>query len=122
MSDSILSSVIDSLKDLGRDIFHQAAGSAKDAVTSTPTQIVGGITDEKEAEKEAEKIATQQGIQKIEAEMNQIRAENQKKTGPEIPKTEEEKIEEAKKENPQMIDEASRQAMGKAEQGRNFKG
>jgi hypothetical protein len=120
--DSIAGSVTDSLKDLGKEAIKQVAGSASSSVKTATQQVTGFKTEEEEAKQKEEQIKTHARIKQIEVEMAQIRAENEKKEGPEIQKRESQSFEEAQAKNSQKVDEASRQAIGKAEQGRNFKG
>ncbi len=115
-------SVSGALKDLGREAVKQIASIPKSLLTGAANQVTKPDSEEKEAEKIAEKAATHARIQQIEAEMAAIRAQNEKKTGPEIV-SEREKMEEMQNQQQKpQLDEASRQAIGKAEQGRNFKG
>lgn len=115
-------SVAGALKDLGRETIKQIAQVPKGIVTGASGQILTKDTEEREAEKKAEKMATFQRIKEIEAEMAAIRSQNEQKKGPQTPQSAVEQ-QEIKSSGPKKtIDEASRQAVGRAEQGRNFKG
>ena len=73
--------------------------------------------------KKQDQIITFNRIKQIEAEMAQIRQAEARKTGPQIAlKPQSSVAAEDADGKPKVIDEASRQAVGRAEQGRNFKG
>lgn len=115
-------SVSGQLTDLAKETTKQVLNVPKSIVKGIGTQSVGQDSAEKEAKKKQEKMLTHHRIKEIEAEIAKIRAENEKKHGPEVVSQKEasEKVSESQK--PKQIDEASRQALGRAEQGRNFKG
>lgn len=114
-------SVSGGLKDLGKETGKQVASFPKTFIKAAITQVVNRNSEEEEARKQAEKIATHHRIQAIEAEMSQIRAQSEQKEGPSTqPAKQELSTLDTKQKTKQ--DEASRQAVGKAEQGRNFKG
>ena len=125
--DSIASGIVDSAKDFGKGMVSEVINSAGAAVKSAGAQVTGAKTAEEEAKEKMAKQATFNRIKEIEAEMAQIRYSSEQKNnshGPAItPRTV--TITESEDSNPQRtskIDESSRQAVGKAEQGRNFKG
>lgn len=120
--DSIFGNVADSLKDLGKDVVKQLANTPESLVTSTKDQLTRRDSDEEEARKKAEKMQTFQRVRSIEAEIAQIAAQNEKKTGPQIPQEQGKDELQIQTQNQKPLDEASRQAVGRAEQGRNFKG
>lgn len=115
-------SVTGGLKDLGRETVKQIASVPKSLLTGAASQVVNSDSGEEEAKKKAEKALTFQRVKEIEAEMRQIAAENSKKEGPDVKLQKENHTELQKKEMQKKPDEASRQAVGRAEQGRNFKG
>jgi len=110
------------LKDLAKETVKQVANVPKGLALSATSQIINQDSEEKEAEKKAQKAMTFQRIKEIEAEIARIRSQNERKTGPEVISQKEasEVASDAKK--PKKPDEASRQAIGRAEQGRNYKG
>lgn len=120
--DSIAGAVGDALKDLGREAVKQIAGTGTSSIKAAASQLGKTVSPEEEAKKKAEQIKTFQRVKEIEAEMKQIAAQNAQKTGPEIPKNENRDELQTQDKNKTSIDEASRQALGRAEQGRNFKG
>lgn len=110
------------LKDLARETVKQLIKTPVTIAKGVGTQAIGQDSEEKEARKKQEKAETYQRIKAIEAEIAQIRAANEKKTGPEVVKSSETQQDNANGPKIKKIDEASRQALGRAEQGRNFKG
>jgi len=120
--DSILGAVADAGKDLVKETVNQIVGGGTAAVKSTAQQVAGFDTAEKEQEKKVENLQTFQRIKRIEAEMAQIHQAEAQKKGPEIVPSQTQQSENISSGKPQTIDEASRQAVGRAEQGRNFKG
>lgn len=121
--DSILGSVADAGKDIFKEALSQVVGSGP-AVAKTASQQVAGFTSKDDEEKKkADQIATFQRIKAIEAEMAKIGSQQQN-PGPEIQKSEVPTENSLDKLGPtkNQVDEATRQAVGKAEQGRNFKG
>ena len=110
------------LQDLGRETVKQIASVPKGIVASAAGQVLKHDTEEREKEKRIEKAATHARIKELEAEIQAIRAQNEQKKGPEVIAPHE-KMEETQDGKPKKkLDEASRQAIGRAEQGRNFKG
>ncbi len=121
---SILGSVADAGKDFVKETVNQVAGSASSSLKTVTQQVAGYTSEENEMKKKAQQAATFQRIKAIEAEMAQIASQNAQKKGPDIvQKTvlDEENGPSTTNSRPK-IDEASRQALGRAEQGRNFKG
>ncbi len=115
-------SVSGALADLGKETVKQIVQIPKNLASSAASQVLTQDSEEKEAQKKAEQIANFQRVKEIEAEIEKIRVENEKKKGPEV-LTEKEKMEAVQQQSSsQPMDEASRQAVGRAEQGRNFKG
>lgn len=111
------------LKDLGKETVKQIATVPKSLVTDAASQVVNTNSEEIEAKKKAEKAATHQRILQVEAEMKQLASQNSQKKGPEIPSSDSHQMNDLKTgERDKKPDEASRQALGRAEQGRNFKG
>lgn len=119
MSDSISGN----LTDLATETTKQVVNLPVSIIKGIIPQAVEKDTEEEEARKRTEKIMTFNRIKEIEAEMERLRREDEKKTGPEV-KTSQERSSENTQQQPgrKQIDEASRQAVGRAEQGRNFKG
>lgn len=115
-------SIAGTLKDLGKETLKQTFNVPKTLAKGAFQQTVKTNSEEEAAKKLAEQAVTHNRIQQIEAEMAQIRAQNEKRTGPEIQKSEEQKLEAQQQSQGKNLDEASRQAVGRAEQGRNFKG
>lgn len=126
-SPSILGSVADTGKDVVKELGSQTTKAAASIVKGAFQQVVGTKSEEEIAKEQADKLATHQRIKKIEAEIAQIRAQRSQEqsqmeqvrltssdqsTGSDDLKTSEKK----------QMDEASRQAVGKAELGRGFKG
>lgn len=124
MSDgnSIAGGITDAIKDLGKEVVKQVVGTGTSSIKTATSQVTGGNSQEQEAEKKAEQLKTFQRVKEVEAEMRQIAAQSAQKTGPEIPKSEKQSLSEPTNNQTQTVDEASRQAVGRAEQGRNFKG
>jgi hypothetical protein len=122
--DSIGGAIADSLKDLGKETGKQLVSSAASFGKASITQIKGATTDEKKAEEEKRKFETFQRVKEIEAEMKQIASQNAQKKGPEIidAKTQSAQESDLQSKKEKKIDEALRQTLGRAEQGRNFKG
>lgn len=122
--DSILGAVADAGKDFVKETVKQVVGSGAASAKTATQQVAGYTSNEDEEKKKASQIATFQRIKAIEAEMAEIGKQNEKKTGPALsnPQTQQgqEKASDGKPES--TLDEASRQAVGRAEQGRNFKG
>ena len=115
-------SVSGALADLGKEAVKQIVNVPKSFATGAAAQVLKQDSEEKEAQKKAEKMATHYRIREIEAEIEAIRMHNAQKKGPEV-LTEKEKTELVQQQQPgKKMDEASRQAVGRAEQGRNFKG
>lgn len=110
------------LKDLAKETVKQVIKTPITIAKGVGSQVVGLDSEEKEAQKKQEKAVTHQRIKAIEEEIEQIRAQNQRKQGPEIKTSSEVAQEEQTAARNKPIDEASRQAVGRAEQGRNFKG
>ena len=116
-------SIYGQLTDLAKETTKQVLNVPKSIVKGIGTQTVGQDSVEKEAKKNQEKALTYHRIKEIEAEIARIRAENDKKTGPEVVKSSEAQSQgDSSGNKPKKLDEASRQALGRAEQGRNFKG
>lgn len=121
--DSIAGAVADTAKDFGKSLVSEIINAGTSSVKSAGAQIVGSKTEEEEAKKKVDQIKTFNRIKQIEAEMEQIRVAESKKTGPQITsKTQTTVTEDESSQKPKAMDEASRQAVGRAEQGRNFKG
>lgn len=115
------SSLSGELKNLGKETGKQMANFPKNFIRGAVSQVTSKASSEDEAKKKAEMVATHQRIQALEAEMAQIRAQSEQKEGPQILQTKRD-LETLKIGKSLKRDEASRQAAGKAEQGRNFKG
>lgn len=122
MSDSILGSVADAGKDLIKEVGNQVVGNSTSAVKTAASQVTGFPTQEEELKKKQTQIATQQRIQAIQQEIRSISMQKQQLTGPEVGSSNPASIDEVNQSQKKQIDEASRQAQGRAEQGRNFKG
>lgn len=121
--DSIAGAVADSAKDFGKGLVSEVINSATATVKNVSQQLVGAKTEEEELKKKQDQIITFNRIKQIEAEMAQIRQAEARKTGPQIAlKPQSSVAAEDADGKPKVIDEASRQAVGRAEQGRNFKG
>ena len=121
--DSIAGAVADTAKDFGKGLVSEIISSATSAVKGAGQQITGAKTEEDEAKEKQDKIITFNRIKQIEAEMEQIRQAQERKTGPQITQKSQSAVEfEDSDGKPKVLDEASRQAVGRAEQGRNFKG
>lgn len=123
--DSILGQVGDTLKDLGKDVLKQFTGAPTEIVKTVTQQTVGKTDSPEEAAKKQQTgIEEMSRLSQIEAEIAQIAKKREQLTGPEIPssKTQQNEDELNTKQKGPQIDEASRQAVGRAEQGRNFKG
>lgn len=123
--DSILGAVADAGKDLVKETVKQVVGSGTASLKSATQQVSGFTKEEDEMKKKADQTATFQRIKAIEAEMVQIAKQNAQKSGPEIvsrTSSEDEDNGLGNTNSQPQIDEASRQALGKTEQGRNFKG
>lgn len=111
------------LTDLAKETVKQTAAAPFSIVKGMGQQIVGHVeTEEEKLKKQAEKQMTFQRIQQIEAEMAHLRQADQQKKGPEMHSQPTGKTENIPSGKHKTIDEASRQAVGRAEQGRNFKG
>lgn len=122
--DSILGSVADAGKDLFKEVVNQVVGNGPAAAKSATQQVAGFDSKDDEEKKKAEQMATFQRIKAIEAEMAKIGSQQQN-SGPEIQKKEVQADENSLDklgETKSQMDEATRQAVGKTEQGRNFKG
>ena len=116
-------SVTGQLKDLGKETVKGVLSVPKSIIKATPGQVLNQDSEEKEAKKRQEKTATYYRIKEIEAEIAAIRRENEKKQGPEVIKSSETtQSEDGSNKKTKAMDETSRQAVGRAEQGRNFKG
>lgn len=122
--DSIFGAVADAGKDLVKETFKQVVGASGASLKSATQQVAGFTSEEEELKKKAEQAATFQRVKAIEAEMAQIAQQNAQKNGPEeVQRTEAKEEDGPNTSNTQHpMDEASRQAVGRAEQGRNFKG
>jgi Zn-dependent M16 (insulinase) family peptidase len=120
MSDSIGGA----FKDLARETVKQVSKTPVSFAKSAASQIVGSNESEEQRKlKQAEKAMTHQRIKEIEAEMAHIRNQNEQKRSQEDGSTYKNTLEKiASKGKLKKMDEQSRQAVGKAEQGRNFKG
>lgn len=119
MSDG--NSIGGALSDLAKETVKQVANAPITIVKGIPGQVVSRDSEETTAKKKAEKVATFRRIKEIEVEMSQIRTQNQQKehaSTPAYKKT----LESIASRGNKKLDEASRQAIGKSEQGRNFKG
>jgi hypothetical protein len=101
-----------------------------DQIVAIPKDIAQGAIDQLkpaqspeaiEAERQ-EKMKVHIGIQAANAEIAQIIAQNQQKSGPEVITSQEQSQLATQQKTEKKMDEASRQAVGRAEQGRNFKG
>ncbi len=119
MSDD--NSVGGGLKDLGSETLKQVVSIPKSMVKGAIKQAANTDSEELEAQKKADQAATFQRVKEIDAEMASIRQQNEQKTGPEI-QSSDNNINELNNNQSRKTDEASRQAIGRAEQGRNFKG
>ena len=122
--DSILGQVGDSLKDLGKDVVKQITGTPTEIVKTVKQQTVGK-TDSPEEQAKKQKTGAEEMARRaqIEAEIQRIAKQREQLTGPEISSLKtEENPDGLEIKKTQQIDEASRQAVGRAEQGRNFKG
>lgn len=120
MSDSIGGA----FKDLARETVKQVSKTPASFARSAASQIVASNESEEQAKlKQADKAMAHQRIKEIEAEMARIRNQSEQKqaqeSGPAYKNTLE-KI--ASRGGKKKMDELSRQAVGRAEQGRNFKG
>lgn len=95
----------------------------KEAVNAILGQLKGPPKPEEEAKRQANNVSKAQRLQEITEELNQIRAQRAQLEGPQIPNSSEQQslVIQQQRKGP-TIDEASRQAVGRAEQGRNFKG
>lgn len=122
MSDSVLGSVADAGKDFIKEVAAQVTSNTSQAAQSAASQVGGFPTEEEELKKRQNQIATQQRIQAIQQEINAISMQKKELTGPEITASKSSAPDEVNQEQKKQIDEASRQALGRAEQGRNFKG
>ncbi len=121
--DSIAGAVADSAKDFGKGLVSEVINSATASVKNVSQQLVGAKTEEEELKKKQDQIITFNRIKQIEAEMAQIRQQEARKKGPQIIQKQQSAVEfEDSDGKPKILDEASRQAVGRAEQGRNFKG
>lgn len=121
MSDSIGTDVKEGLKDLFKGIFAHILQTPK-TVVKEATQQVTGVEDSEE-KKQSNELQANARVQELEAEMRRISEEKKQMTGPEIGSKEQiETNDDLKGNKVEAPDEASRQAVGKAEQGRNFKG
>jgi hypothetical protein len=122
--DSILGAVADAGKDLVRETVKQVVGNTNASLKSATQQVAGFTSEEDDIKKKTEQAATFQRIKAIEAEMAQIARQNAQKKGPDVVRKtvakEEDSPSTSNTQHP--MDEASRQAVGRAEQGRNFKG
>lgn len=117
MSDSIGNA----LKDLAKETVKQTVKTPFSIVKGIPGQLAGAESEEEKARKKLEQITTHQRVKEIEREMAQIREGKQQKE--EANNTSYRKaLQEMASKKPKKMDEASRQAVGRAEQGRNFKG
>ncbi len=123
-SSSIPGAVAESLKDVGTEGIKQTKNIGISFVKTAVSQITGTTkTPEEEAKEKTNQMVTHQRIQQIEAEMAQIRQHEEQKKGPQFQNSQTQQSENVSREkNQTKINEASRQAVGKAEQGRNFKG
>lgn len=120
MSDG--NSITGSLKDLAKETVKQVVSTPLSIAKGVPGQIVGTDSEEEQARKKAEKMAVHMRIKEIEAEMAQIRSAETRNRQAQSPAATQPSVEELHTKKEQKVDEASRQAVGKAEQGRNFKG
>jgi len=121
--DSIAGAVADTAKDFGKSLVSEIVTSATSTVKTATSQIAGAKTPEEEAKEKADKIATFNRIKQIEAEMAEIRRQEERKKGPQMAPKQQSAVQmEDADGKPKVLDEASRQAVGRAEQGRNFKG
>lgn len=121
MSDG--SSIGGAFKDLARETVKQVSKTPASFIKSAGAQIVGSPSEEVENRKKAEKLMTHQRIKEIEAEMAKIRSQGEQKHSQEENSDYKKKLEKiASRGGSKKMDESSRQAIGKAEQGRNFKG
>lgn len=124
-SDSILGQVGDTLKDIGKDVVKQFTTAPTEIAKTVKQQTIGKEeAPEDLAKKQQAGIAEIARRAQIEAEIAQISKQKEQLKGPEIPslKTEQDGDGLNTQQKGQQIDEASRQAVGRSEQGRNFKG
>lgn len=118
-------SVSGTLADLAKETVKQAVKMPVSIAKGAGQQIVGKDSEEEEARKRAEKTATFNRIKAIEAEMVQIRRieeQKQQQRQQQQVSTPSQRTTFETNANGKKLDEASRQAVGRAEQGRNFKG
>lgn len=122
--DSIIGAVADAGKDFVRETVKQAIGNTSASLKSATQQVAGFTSTDDEIKKKTEQAATFQRIKAIEAEMAQIARQNAQKKGPDVTqhKTAKEESGPSTTNTQHPMNEASRQAVGRAEQGRNFKG
>ena len=123
--DSILGQVGDTLKDIGKDVVKQFTGAPTEIVKTVTQQTVGKTDSPEEAAKKQQTgIEEMARRSQIEAEISQISKQRGQLTGPVIPSSNTERSgnELSTQQKGQQVDEASRQAVGRTEQGRNFKG
>jgi hypothetical protein len=123
MSDSILGAVADAGKDIVKETAKQVATGAISSAKTAAQQVSGFDTPEEAEKKKADQIATFQRIKQLEAEITQISQKNEQRNSPEVVSSEngmQSDVSSPRK--TKNLDEASRQAVGRAEQGRNFKG
>lgn len=127
MSDNgnIIGSVAEGLKDIGKTALKQVFNAPSDTAKAALQQTVGkNESPEEELKKKQEQAEKHARIMEIDAEIQKIRQQNEQKRMQEATdetqslKPKFESLEQQEKDQ----DEASRQALGKAEQGRNFKG
>ena len=125
MSDgnSIAGAIADTAKDFTASLVSEVVTSTNATVKSAGQQLSGSKTEEEEAKEKIDKVNTFNRIKQIEAEMEQIRQAKSGNTGPQITTNAQTTApDDDQNGKPKTIDEASRQAVGRAEQGRNFKG
>jgi len=118
-----MGAVAEGLKDVAKDAAKQIVNAPSSAVKTAVTQTTATAkTPEEEAKIQEQKAYEFRRHQEITAEIEQIRRQNEQRTGPTLStETETNQTLNSPADSPR-IDEASRQAVGKAEQGRNFKG
>lgn len=127
MSDngSIIGSVTEGLKDIGKDALKQVFSAPSDTAKAALQQTVGkNESPEEELKKKQEQAKAHARMMEIDAEIQQIRQQNEQKRMQEATQQQgapQQKLQ-TLQEQQKTQDEASRQAVGKSEQGRNYKG
>ena len=110
------------LKDLAKETVKQVVNVPKSIASGAVSQVLKQDSEENEVKKQQEKVVTFQRIKALEAEIAQIRNASQHKKESETLSSNKSATDNTTSTKTKTIDEASRQAVGRAEQGRNFKG